>query len=724
MTRSFAITAMVLILLVSRGDDFLLAADTPQQFARVVVIDTSASMDGERLNVAREELREMARQLPPSNTMPIVMIPFNSQALPTKTFSDPGPFQDYLNALRASGGTRIASGLAQGIAELKRYAAAPHVCVLLYTDGEDSERAPILEQEHELDKLFANRRTHGLRQTVVFCKRWGGVNADLVAQLSKSGNADVIDAAELKIVPFTVSPKLTVRASRWSGSASSRLEVLVDVVLHVGKTPPQTVVHPYLLRCLDASAQGDTKKTITPDATSPVRLQLSVDVPATQIAQGKTELEFELVAPKSTPTGDLVLLPSLPVGRLRVPVDLPPRTLNIRFSADLRAAGPPRWHNPLATSVELDVILAVELEGPLQALQAGDCTLQIAPDSDTRLLDGNDAVRITKPGRHAIRLTLSSTARSLHDKQPLQECAFGLSAAVVTSNKSLAVRPSSLRLTLASQLPTTVVTKVTARPRAVTKTKWQDLVDRTVRMSVDLDLIVDGPLEPDTVLTIQCPPPVRSLRLTPSTYRTGKQRIRCDLVVQSPSHAPSTLVFQIVPPSPQGAVQVMSTAPLAVSYRPPPVPQIALAQGRDVPAELVVSVMDGTDRPVLEVTPVLVGCDAGVSAKSLGASVEPAEEAQFVRPASGLAREKLLVPLDSTQIGARHFFTDTRFESQLVTMPHPANAAVRRSTQRLVVWVEAPIKRVAFLLASAVAGVITVLVLCRLAWRLISVDES
>ena len=131
-------------------------------FLRLAILDASSSMEGERLDVARNELFRVARQLPPSKTHPFVIVPFDSDARQVCTFTDLPSMEAFLSDLTSEGGTSIAAGLARAVDELSRYAGARNVYVFLYTDGEDSSEKEIAAQEARLDAIFADRQTKGL----------------------------------------------------------------------------------------------------------------------------------------------------------------------------------------------------------------------------------------------------------------------------------------------------------------------------------------------------------------------------------------------------------------------------------------------------------------------------------------------------------------------------------------------------------------------------------
>lgn len=212
----FRILKVVLIALVVSASAPAQPAKNRLGLVRIVVLDTSGSMAGERIETSRKELLDLGRQLPPSTDNPFIVVPFHHDAHDVKTFTDLKSFEKFIQGIQAGGGTSIAKGLERAIKELAPGRDARHICVLLYTDGEDGDLAGILKQEEILDRLFSDRGKRGLHQSVVFAKRWEQANADLLKKITERGNAQVIDAGELKIQPVVFTPTLSVADVRWA----------------------------------------------------------------------------------------------------------------------------------------------------------------------------------------------------------------------------------------------------------------------------------------------------------------------------------------------------------------------------------------------------------------------------------------------------------------------------------------------------------------------------
>ena len=206
---------------------------------RVVVLDISGSMrspdhGSSRLDVARNELISAVAQFPPTLRAPVVLIPFAGSVDDARVtwHEELASFQTAITALQPDGNTDIAAGLLRAVEVVQPTAA--HVTIYLASDGEQTvgglERVEMAERE--LDKLFGQRSERGLSQTVVV-KRWGGVNADLVAHLRRNPDVDVYDVGELAFRTATIIPSVRVRSAHWLNPHDLLARLDLDVVLDV-----------------------------------------------------------------------------------------------------------------------------------------------------------------------------------------------------------------------------------------------------------------------------------------------------------------------------------------------------------------------------------------------------------------------------------------------------------------------------------------------------------
>ncbi len=103
----------------------------------VLVIDRSGSMNGPRIEAAREAARAAVAQLPEDGA--VALVPFDSQPLPGVALTrDREALERAIEGLRAAGGTDIHAALQAALRALGASdAGARHV--LLLTDGQSAE---------------------------------------------------------------------------------------------------------------------------------------------------------------------------------------------------------------------------------------------------------------------------------------------------------------------------------------------------------------------------------------------------------------------------------------------------------------------------------------------------------------------------------------------------------------------------------------------------------
>lgn len=193
------------------------AAQTATTGVTIIVLDTSGSMKGPRIDSAKQEILAVGKQSPPTKERPFILVPFAGAPHHVATVTDFASLEANLKKIEAVGSTNIASALNAGLEQLKPYARAGHLCFLFYSDGEDTDSGPeaIAEAEKKLDTMFADRSQQGL-SNLLFCKRWDNAQARLLANLAKQGHTKVIDAQDLKVVPVTLTPIVKVLRATWA----------------------------------------------------------------------------------------------------------------------------------------------------------------------------------------------------------------------------------------------------------------------------------------------------------------------------------------------------------------------------------------------------------------------------------------------------------------------------------------------------------------------------
>ena len=691
------------------------AADAvpPPHLMRIAILDTSGSMAGERLDTARKELLDFARQLPPAPAYPFVIVPFNGAAHDVRTFTELPALEGYLAKVQAGGDTSIASGLERALAELKPYANVKHVCVLLYTDGEDGDAEGIHKQEEQLDRLFSARSQQGLRQSVVFCKRWEQANADLLARLTKAGHAQIVDAGDLRLVPVTLTPSVTVVRAGWSKDRPGVLEVELTAKLDWKGSGNQSLA-PVRFVCRNAGAEGDVQAPVRPGDATPTAFSLRLPVTAAARAAGRVDVEFELGQPADVKASDGLLLPLLSLDRLQVPVPLPARPVHCKVKASMAPAGLATWVDPVRRRAAFPLTVSCEVQCASEAPASEAVLFHIRPDPGCHLTAGQDAFRVAGPGTVSVALTLDADA-------------IGAASAIAVgvtltpdAPADITFDPPTVHLAQDLPPPPPVQTTVSTRVRSLTAAHWIDLKRGTAAFEADVEFRVDGPIAADTEITLQCPPAVHDVRLAPSKITTGVQTVRVALEAElPPAPAPKTLVFQVLPPAVQGAVQIRAAGSLRLSVVGPPPAQIVLLRSGTVEPTWETTIGgDKDDVAVFSVTPTVVGLTRPEGAEGLTVYVRSGLTPEADEPARLPMNAPADLPLKAPEGTAFPFFFDSLVEGDVMVEPAPPSPALVGSSHHVVLRREAPFKRLLFYLAAAVGALLTLYFLARLWLRL------
>jgi hypothetical protein len=701
------------------------AVPSPAPFLRLAIVDTSGSMSGARLDVARNELLRLARQLPPSPSHPFVVIPFNSKVRDVQTFTDLPPMETFLTGLAATGGTNIAAGLARATDQLSRYPDTPNVCILLYTDGQDGSRDQIAAQEAKLDALFADRQTRGLGQTVVFCKRWQGSGAQLVQRLADRGHARIIDAAELNLVPVTLIPHVAVEHVQWLDGGLSTLEVHLNASIRARGQDSAYRGNPLLLECVTPEADGDVRVPITPGTPpTPFTIRLPVS-PKTAIAGGRLEVHFKLAEPTPTHSPDTLLLPMLTLDRITVPVDIPVTKFRSLISASLEQTGLGKWADPLQLKPVFPLRLTLNVSTVDDSAWACPVPFRLTPQAGTQLLDGQDTVLLRGPGKYELTFSITAAPASIAPQTGLPEFQVAFRVHPESVPLNVQFEPAQVDFDETFAAPPPVVTNITARISALSQPHWTDLRHAIATFDADLAVSVNGPISPGTKLAIRCPPPVRDVQITPAVLRQGSQTVRLRLLaVIPPAPARKELVFRILPPVQKGAVRLQADGPFSCTLAGPPAVQLALSDGNGVRQCFRTIHRDTTHPARLSVLPVLIGIDDQTAADGLGGSIRSSGTvaASTLTPLPLYSRANIHLTLPPQT--KRSFFRDTRIHGEISVLPYPESPALVGSTHSIQATLEAPFKRLLCHLALATCSLLALFLIVRMFLRLRTPSED
>ncbi|MCA9076493.1 MAG: VWA domain-containing protein [Planctomycetaceae bacterium] len=695
-------------------------ADVPTNLIRLAVIDDSGSMKGSRVQTVRDELRKVARQLPPSPTHPFGLITFGSTAESVQWYTDPTRFERAVERLTGgSGGTNIASGLEEAAAAVRSRLKSGNLCLLLYTDGEDGNTSGILKAEAQLDALFAQRQQSGLSQSV-FVKRWGNANSTLVKQLQQHGRATIVDAGELAILPLTFSPSIRVLESVWETRQDARLRVTFSPELVV--RGHQGSLAPVAMTCLTHGATGHVKSLVVPNHSQPLRRTVSIPVTDSQLRAGQVTLEFNVESPAGQHTTSGIVLPSLATNRVKTIVRLPIRIVGRKLSASLALNGQAKWHDPLQRIAAFPVRLTVGFttKGGNGGTERGK--FQIVQDTPCELLNGTTEFELIANQPKTLPLTF--TASSSSTKPSTYQ--VGLTVIPVSAQAGVEYVPARVHTELTGLTgPAAVTTTITTTVTGQSACHWVNLATCTARFSADVEFEVRGPMTPGERIMLVGPPEVAAFEFSPEILHTGSQTVRFTIDVRlAPHPRQTTLSFAIKPPPPQGGVRFGNPRPIRLQVQGPPAVSLAAAVGNQLPAQLTTAIADNVTSASLNFTPILNGAAADI-AQGMSADVSAS--------GSGIATSSAAItPLftnTQTEIritppASRPFFRDVLVEGQVLLRTDPPTAAVQPVSYPLEIAVRAPFKRLAFLLAVSLSGLLTFLLLTRLYVKLRSTDVS
>ncbi|MDC3378723.1 VWA domain-containing protein [Planctomycetota bacterium] len=668
--RTHALAAFALGLVLASAAQ---AEELAPRLVRMAVIDCSGSMNGPRLQTAKAELLELGRQLPPSVNTPFMIVPFTSSARGCATFTDLGRFEAFVTGLSAAGGTKIAAGLERGTQELQTYQAARHWALILVTDGDDGDVDGIRAAEARLDALFAQRQQRGLSNTV-FCKRWDGANADLVAELRRRGHATIIDGADGQMVALVFTPKFRVAQSEWAGDG--RLAVRVAASLEVAGARNLSRLTPVRARCITADATGNVTVDIHP--RRPQLLELTLPVAAEVAAVGGTvPLEFSLDQPGHIELSNGVAFPNLANDRVRLEVGVPARGVDVVLSARLRAAGEPRWEDPVAGSARVPVVIEVEAQSTPPAWPGPVVLAARASGSGVTLAQPAQFV-LSEAGRACFQTALIVSAGGA-------DVEISLVLTATPASPALRVAPAELPVQARLALPPPVVTRLIAGEARVTGARWVDVVEGVAAFEAEFELTVDGPLAPATELALQAPLGVRRLELAPGRISSGTQTITIRAQACLGPSVDNVLRFDLVPP-PVGAVQIDGAPVHLVVVGPAPL-QLATVH-RGVPTTRIELVLETSGEVPLEILPVLPWDDGHVPGLPVRLKlVGELGEVQL----DAWTGDPLVLPMRSGP--GRSLLQDDVRRGELLLTPRQHTPAVSASRHEVVVRLEAPFKR-------------------------------
>jgi len=674
---------------------------------RIVLLDTSGSMAGERLTTAKAELRELGRTLPPAADRPVIVVPFTDRLGKVVECTDLATLEACLDKAEADGGTRIALALERALDELHKHPHCRHASVFLYTDGEDGDQEGISRQELRLDRLFADREKRGLNQSVIFCKRWQNANAGLLKQIRERGHARVLDAGEARLRPIFLKAQVTCLKSTWTSESSLLLDVdftaTLEAVGAAGLMLPEVP-----LRCVEPQASGERTTGLLVGRPKVIRLRLPVPLDA-----GATlPVRCQLGEAKEALVGKDLILPQLTGDLIVVAVPIPTRMGAYALRATATAGKGSHWIDPESRRTRLPLDLAITVEPPQGETYIGPIRLQAKPSAGWT--------------------TASPTVFSIGDGQPLQvrvvldgrfpermpRLALPLELRVTGAPPGVVVTPAHVNLMADVLPPPPASVSLQHHVRGVGAARWTDPANSVASFAAEVELTVVGPLPPDSEVLVRSAGGVRSVRFRPSVVRPGSQTIRMEVEAEMKALKTIPFRFDLIPPKSSEAIEVQPPPPISFDATGPPPLQIALARDGHVPARVTLVTRERQAR--LRVTPVLVGANDARPAAGLPVMIGGGSGLEWGSDGAATLNEardlSVALPADLEV----SFFRDTLCDAELRVESGLHSSALVGSTQTVRLRVEAPFKRYLFYGVGVMGSALMLWFLGRTVYRIVT----
>ncbi len=175
-----------------------------------LVLDRSASMNGEKISKLREGVKLLIDQFTPSDIVSIVLFDeFVDVLVPSQPATNPAQLKQLVDTIEDRGGTQMSLGLQQGLSEVASSTDPTRVNrIILLTDGNtwgDEELCQSLAQQAGMQNIQITALGLGAADD------WNHFLLDSIAQASQ-GKSDLIDSPE-QIVPMFQSELSSMKAT-------------------------------------------------------------------------------------------------------------------------------------------------------------------------------------------------------------------------------------------------------------------------------------------------------------------------------------------------------------------------------------------------------------------------------------------------------------------------------------------------------------------------------
>ncbi len=474
------------------------------------------------------------------------------------------------------------------------------------------------------------------------------------------------------------------------------------------------LVLPQLAFTVDvAGATGDLKAEV-PAGDSPLPRKVTIPITPDERKLGQVSVPLVLTPPANIPSDHALVLPILASAQIDLPVDLPVEQFDYQIVVS-QTSQPGAWADPVVKRIRTPLQLKFEVKSrDGETVSPGD--IELVPATGTVIVAGSTTVILPACGTVTADIEIETLVANPTDPPAQWRSSFEITTNAVRVRPQTTMTPPQLTIQGELAIPPPRVTPIAAQVTRVLAAEWVNLAQGTARFQVETEFDVQGPIAPNSKVTLVTTGSMISVTIHPGTLKSGSQRITLDVTASvPPSPKTQAFEFQIVPPAGDGVIQYQAGPPLQFAVRGPKATSLGVAtRGRAV-RELRTSMDDNDQLVQLQLEPIVVGWKSTTVTSGLEVKLDaPHEPLKFSSFSSYrvFSRCQLTVPVSIPK--SLPFFQDSILAGSLDIEPLHPNPAVHRGTVPLVVIVAAPFKRLLWQLALALSSIVAAVVVVRM----------